>query len=197
MISTSESGHRAFGSPVEAESIGRAMLCDSRATESQLLETAAAIRGTSVGGHNRAARMRRVADDLESRAHRRMTLRAVRAAVRDHARRDPYAVPLGDLLEPISPHECGPDCAHLVMLRERLDAIGFARGGQLGPNFPEQSRRTVRDAIRDAKVEGRATELDSGYERHRDEIVISVRYAETWLATYAVAPDSRAVCWMD
>lgn len=196
MISTSQSGHRSFGSPVEAESVGRAMLDDSRATESQLLETAAAIRGTSVGGHNRAARMRRVADDLESRAHRRMTLRAVRAAVRDHARKDPYTEPLNVEVGEIVPWQDGIySLADAV--RDRLDAISFARGGQLGRARAEQSRRSVRDALRDAKVEGCAADLDCGYERHRDEIVISVRYAETWLATYAVAPDSRAVCWMD
>lgn len=154
MPTTVETGHRSFASPVDAEQVGRAMLGDATATETQLLATAAAMRGTSVGGHNRAARIRHVADQLEARALARMRKRAVRAAVRDHARIDPQW-----------------------------------RG--------EQARRTVDEALTDAETLGLASRNDPGFERHRDEYVFRVRYAETWRADYAVAPDGSAVCWQD
>lgn len=194
---TIETGHRSFASPVDAEQVGRAMLQDRSATETELLATAAAMIGTSVGGHGRAARIRRVADALRARAHGRMIVRAVRAAVADHARRDPLAEPLDLDIVGDRSFDGSTIYTRADAVRYRLDAIRFARGGMRGETFPEQARRTVREALKDAKVEGLASDLDNGYQRHRDEIVIDVRYAETWRATYAVAPDGRAVCWID
>lgn len=189
MISTSETGHRSYSSPVEAESVGRAMLAESSASESQLLAIAAAMRGTSVGGHNRARRIRGVAEQLEARAHRRMLLRACRAAVQGHARRDPYAAEL------IGP-EGWVTWTRADAVRDRLWEIQARRSG-MGGLMPEQRRRIVAECVQDAEIKGLASTLDPGFARHADEIVIQIRYAETWTAIYAVCPDGRAVCWMD
>lgn len=104
-----------------------------------------------------------------------LVLRATRAAVRDHAPRDPLTVATDGLLD------------RLYMLQETRHH-----------HWHEQARRTVADALTTAVVVGRASDLTSAkYVRAADEIVVRVTYAETWLADYAVAPGLPALCWAD
>lgn len=190
MPSTIETGHRSFASPVDAEQIGRALLCDPSATEEQLLHTAACMIGTSVGGHNRAARIAGVAAQLTERAHRRMILRAARAAVRDHAPSDPYAT------------EQRVTVAQLINGRTDLDAakdrVWEAQHNRAHPApWRDERRRSVAEAVRSARIVGTATDNDPEWAQHRDEIVIDVTYGERAGAVYAVAPDSSPVLWID
>jgi hypothetical protein len=118
-----------------------------------------------------------------------MILRAVRAAVRDHARKDRFAVELPDLYPGII--ETRDD-----QISQRMWEMSEYRTGFNGWN--KQERRPVADALTDAEVLGTARELDPKYARH-DAIVVRVRYADTWLADYEVSPDPAmpALCWQD
>jgi hypothetical protein len=122
-----------------------------------------------------------------------MILRAVRAAVRDHARKDYLAVEL--------PEIDGDFCrTRSEQARERIEDMQWRKPNRARhyPGLGDQERRPVADALSDAEVLGTARELDPKYARH-GAIVVRVRYAKTWLADYEVSPDPSmpALCWAD
>lgn len=112
-----------------------------------------------------------------------LILRVARAAVRDHAVRDPLTDYWG---------YDGPDWLidRLLLLRENREN---------GRRYAQQKRRTVQDVVSDAEVLGCARDANhgGGLRDYAEEIVIRVRYAETWGADYAVAPSLPALCWAD
>ena len=132
-----------------------------------------------------------------------MLLRVARAAVRDHAIRDPLAYygdeefdPDGRWMPPLwgsTRTEMAVDrLLHMSEMRDSKRSRGTAAF-----LWGEQERRTVEETLSDATVLGLASDFDPRYSRHAAEIVIRVRYAEPWMADYAVGPQLPPSCWQD
>jgi hypothetical protein len=164
--------------------LGRAMraLADAVNDEAyQVLQQMAIDRASHMPNGNLSPYgIKQCADYLEAALAQIKTV--ARAAVRDHAVRDPYMV--------VEQHE---EDTLLDHLRDRLYTMQWTRED----NSKTQKRRTVEQVMQTVIIRGVPAEMDALNSYGETGLVIEVTYAEVWRALYEVRHLARAILWAD
>lgn len=137
---------------------------------------------------------------------------AVRAAVRDHWPRDPMDLPFEPVYA-ITRTEAVKDRVwqQREIREQRRESDCPPNHHATGKSFSDQRRRTAYEILLDPvlpaddcgpwaataiRICGNANDLEPKY-GSRDNIVVRIRYAETWVADYEVGPYAAPRCWQD